>query len=768
MFTKLTLINFILAALFLGFIDSDLRAEPRSNYADVEWFTTETDHFVIHYHQGVEWTARKVTSIADKVYDTVTEEYHYPLKDKVHVVVRDLEDHANGFAVWHLNWITIWATNSTFMLRGRHDWIYGTFVHEFAHIVSLHRSANWNGLIEGMRLGGVTGRSTESNSEFGGTLFLSANPVPRWWAEGAAQLDAADSGDDLFDSNQAMLLRTAVLENNLLNFDELHNIAVRENFSGELVYNQGFDFLRWLRDKFRLDKPEFSQLNLQLALQQAQHKHFDFEKNFQELFGKPARQLYKEWQTEITNNYSQQTAELRKQTVSGEKIRLIDDDDLAKIKDSKERAYKDGIWNFYPRYSPDGHFFSYVSSNLVNVRYLERPYDLTSMQGAGAGKIKTPQPTEVNSPSSWAAESNDAAHESSAALNFAVKGRSYAWSPDSTKMIVSRKVHDLTGGYQYYDLYLLDLSPLKRDKKSSPKVKRLTHQLRAIQPTWSPDGERVVFAKNQDGTIALYISDIEQLSTPHALIDHGAGAQALDPTWSPDGKRLAYTLFRDGDKHNSIWVYDFRTQQSAPLLQGNCEFRDPSWAADGNEIIFSSDLSGIFQIYKVSTQSQAAIAELTPLTNISSGGFYPYLRPDGKELLYSYFSSFGFKLYHLTPQLTPLKSLQLTNAPPSNDAEPVYPIIESSDYRTSFRPARFFPTFIFEDTQFKAGLSAQISDYLEKNNFFASAIFGRDQDYTLSYLNRSWIFDLLATFYNPDDECFVLFRECHAESVVYI
>lgn len=766
---------------------SAVSAAPRSNYPAVKWSTTETEHFIIHYHAGVEWTARKVTEVAEEAYTSVTKIYDYKPAKKTHIVVRDLEDNANGFAVWHLDWITIWATNSIFPLRGRHDWVYGTLVHEYAHIVSLQRSAMLGKLIEGVRIGGLADDDNDANTDFGGSIMLSSNPAPRWWAEAAAQLDTELSGHDLWDTNQDMLLRAATLEDNLLTFDEMHNIRVRENFGPELVYNQGFSFLRFLEKNYG------GNVNRRLAESQRAHAHFDFEKNFREVFGKPARVLYAEWIDATKRHYTEQVAGIRAKPIEGERIHLLPEAELKKINDAKERAYADGVWNAFPRFSPDGHFFSYVNNNTTVVKYLYRPYDLSLIEGSGVGDFKTIEPTETNTPGAGvnASFSNINADTSGGSVgadptnpnlgfNLELRGRTYAWAPQADQLLVSRKRPQLTGGYQYYDLYHVDLRSIadlgrdyvkalanrsdkdrvaiKRDyqrrlDRLQPRVTRLSTGLRAVQPAWSADGSRIAFIKNADGGTAIYIADLRpggekpSLQNIQRLAYHGDGAQCFELSWSADGKRLAYSMLPDRAEKGGIWIYDFDKQRSTPLLAnaGNidAEYRDPYFSRDGAALYLSSDRSGIFQIYKY----DLATHSLQQLTNVSGGAFQPHARADGQQLLFTNFTSFGFKLNRLnaptalpTAPLAPVTTEALAVAPHK------YPTLSAKPYRLQLRPPRLFPSLVLEDTQIKAGLSLQVSDYLEKHHLFGAILLGRDQDYTVSYLNRSLPVDLFATY----------------------
>jgi len=114
-----------LAAGIVGLIASLSFVTPASaqfgdrNFPDLDWKTFETEHFIFHYYPEVSWTARKIAKYAEIMYPKITGYFNYPLKEKVHFVVRDQEDNSNGFAVYHQDWMTIWATGLYYRLRGR-------------------------------------------------------------------------------------------------------------------------------------------------------------------------------------------------------------------------------------------------------------------------------------------------------------------------------------------------------------------------------------------------------------------------------------------------------------------------------------------------------------------------------------------------------------------------------------------------------------------------------------------------------------------------
>ena len=73
---------------------------------------------------------------------------------------------------------------------------------------------------------------------------------------------------------------------------------------------------------------------------------------------------------------------------------------------------------------------------------------------------------------------------------------------------------------------------------------RLTdNAARDALPRWSPDGEKIVFQSDRDGSWDIYVmnadgSDQERLTFSDAGDEHGA--------WSPDGTKIVYISEREG------------------------------------------------------------------------------------------------------------------------------------------------------------------------------------------------------------------------------
>lgn len=309
------------------------------NYPDVDWLTLETEHFRIHYYPEIEWTARMMAKYAEIAYPKVTGLFDYPLKEKIHIVLRDMEENANGFAVYGSDWVTVWSTPLYYVLRGRQEWIPDVFAHEFSHIVSL-KVNDWksetaivlfaSGLIED----GV------HNIDYGARAFIGF-ATPYWWTEGIAEYGCHMAGFNWWTTSRDMHLRAAVLEKNMLSFEEMFTPGNKEtSFDREKGYQQGYSMALYVMEKF--GKEQFAQM----AINSDRKGHLVWEKNIEDVLGVEGHDLYGGYMKWMRERYERQVTPVREDehvgrkamvTTAGEEIELLEklDDGTTKVRIGK-------------------------------------------------------------------------------------------------------------------------------------------------------------------------------------------------------------------------------------------------------------------------------------------------------------------------------------------------------------------------------------------------------------------------------------------------
>ena len=217
-----------------------------------------------------------------------------------------------------------------------------------------------------------------------------------------------------------------------------------------------------------------------------------------------------------------------------------------------------------------------------------------------------------------------------------------AWSPDGTKLYYGRATRDNPHWSYQFDIFEYDLK--KEDER------RVTTGRRAINPTVSPDGKQVAFVTNHDGTSNLAVVSVDG-SGYRQVTPYANGEQVYNPCWSPAGDRILFDYsVRDG--RDIAWVRPDGTDLEF-LITGNDDSRAARFTEGASKFLFSSDRTGIFNIYEY----DLATRQVRQLTNVLGGAFYPTANTGG-TLVYAAYTSGGYKIYALDhPQPLPDNAL---------------------------------------------------------------------------------------------------------------
>lgn len=189
--------------------------------------------------------------------------------------------------------------------------------------------------------------------------------------------------------------------------------------------------------------------------------------------------------------------------------------------------------------------------------------------------------------------------------------------------------------YLQHDLYRVDPSTGRRQ--------RMTRGLRAREPDVSRDGRWVTFTVNGAGTTHLMIArtgDVE--ATARVLVRSRRFEQVYTPRFSPDGRRVAFSRWTRGG-FRDVALVDVETGDVTPVTADRALDTGPCWTANGDGLYFSSDRSGIANLYRWDEAS----GSVQRLTNVLAGAYSPDLSPDGRRLAYLGYTSRGWDVWVL-------------------------------------------------------------------------------------------------------------------------
>lgn len=158
-----------------------------------------------------------------------------------------------------------------------------------------------------------------------------------------------------------------------------------------------------------------------------------------------------------------------------------------------------------------------------------------------------------------------------------------AWSPDGSRIAFVRTTENRDYTNPEYDnfgdLYIMDVN--------SREIIQLTDDEDAMTPTWSPDGNKIVFVSDRDDNQDVYIIDIDGELDSEINITNSLDEEDILPVFSSDGKKV---LVNAGKKVNEqsemrIKMIDLDSLQISYLT--------PEESSAGRAEIFNLRIEGV-------------------------------------------------------------------------------------------------------------------------------------------------------------------------------
>ena len=248
-------------------------------------------------------------------------------------------------------------------------------------------------------------------------------------------------------------------------------------------------------------------------------------------------------------------------------------------------------------------------------------------------------------------------------------------SPDGKHILFTRRWVDKMNDRSSSNLWIVDVE--------GKRVRELTHgNWRDSSPVWSPDGEKLAFISDRDGTSQIHVMWLDTREVAQLThLERSPGSIR----WSPDGNSLAFTVFmpdtkkllpvrlpnkpqgakwakpaiiidrlswrRDGrgpvpKGYSHIFMIDAELGGTPrQLTSGDYSHGDPRWSADGRRIYFSAIrkpdaeyLHGDSEIYSV----DLATLEIDTLTDRKGPDRSPLPSPDGRWIAYTGYDDQNF------------------------------------------------------------------------------------------------------------------------------
>jgi len=556
-------------------------------------YSFETEHFVITYDKNFEKSAKEIATILEKLYPIYRDKYAITLPKKTNVLVSN-SAFSGGWALAIQNIVAIWVNDLDWNMRGTGDWLENVVAHEYAHIVSISNSYKMPYWMPYFQAGTFSHPNKKNPVEI--MHIFPSEILPPWFFEGIAQYESSKNDGDTWDSHRDMILRTLTLSDSLLSWDKISVFSGRAD-DYEKAYNHGFSIVKYIGETYGDDKL------LAIVKESSRFGRLVFDNSIKAVLGISGKQLYSEWKLYLRKKYSEQKAQIGELSEA-------------------EQISKGGFDNFWAKYSKDESAV-YFLSNPESESFHKELYKYDNKaDSSDTNKIRMVSPLVSNFYS--IDDSGNAVYMSAASLK-------------------SQIAHN-RGGEFVFDIHKIVL-PKDTTKKALKESVKNDMQLSFAQnyqnPVFSPDGKQIAAIRHDYDKHYLVIgnsdgSGFKEVYPP--LNDESSAIKTIySLDWSSDGDKIALSYI-DKD-FRKIGIFNLASKEFTTISDNTCDDRDPRFSRDGKTLYFSSDRSGVFNIYRTNGE------EVEKLTNVISGAFAPDVCADESEIVYSAYSPDGYKIY---------------------------------------------------------------------------------------------------------------------------
>ena len=204
-----------------------------------------------------------------------------------------------------------------------------------------------------------------------------------------------------------------------------------------------------------------------------------------------------------------------------------------------------------------------------------------------------------------------------------------SWTPDGRLVFAQ---NELTDPYRIRsDLYSADLDG---------GVTRLTRNQRLAFPDADPGGRRAVAVQEGGGTNGLVLVDLDT-GDVRAIREARPDEHWSFPRWSPDGSWIAVSRWRAGGRRDIV-LLDPEGGLVAEVTADRAVDVMPAWSPDGRTLLWSSDRTGIPNLFAADVDPSGEVADVRQVTNVLTGAAYPAVDPAGRWIYYSAYHHDGW------------------------------------------------------------------------------------------------------------------------------
>jgi len=196
-------------------------------------------------------------------------------------------------------------------------------------------------------------------------------------------------------------------------------------------------------------------------------------------------------------------------------------------------------------------------------------------------------------------------------------GGNFDWSGDSQKIVYQKSIT-----VEDADIFVYSLETAQSENiTNNPAFD--------ADPSFSPDGNHIVFASLRDGNAEIYLmnadgSDVRRLTNHPAWDNH--------PVFSPEGTQIAFSSDRERENSDVYLMSAGGTGIRRLTDWPTNEHVEPGcWSPDGTKIAFVSDRDGSDDVFVISAE---VYRPGLVLADENSNLQFPSYSPDGQQIVY--------------------------------------------------------------------------------------------------------------------------------------
>jgi hypothetical protein len=166
------------------------------------------------------------------------------------------------------------------------------------------------------------------------------------------------------------------------------------------------------------------------------------------------------------------------------------------------------------------------------------------------------------------------------------------YSPDGRWLVASRLV--AAGEDENLDVYIMN----ERGRRMRPVAETFYDE---IDPAFAADGSRLFFASDRDGEWDLFSADLKGGKRRRLT---GPGRDDRMPAPSPAGEYVVFASKAEGESYK-LWAMNVDGSSKTQLTFGPGDDLHPRFSRDGDALLFASNRTGAFEIYKMKFEPRA-------------------------------------------------------------------------------------------------------------------------------------------------------------------